>query len=124
MHAQVIPEQLVAAMHQLNRAYLQTARDVVRCGQDDLVAALFGLDATLVQWLAQATPEAIERLATTPGTLFQPRLPEETGKLLATCAQAPERDITALHLLLRNLGGGGQAACEEEQQATPPGKGR
>ena len=117
MHAQVIPEQLVAAMQQLNRAYLQTARDVVRCGQDELVAALFGLDARLVQWLAEATPEAVERLATTPGTLFQPRLPEETGKLLAACALAPERDITALHLLLRNLGGGGQAASEEEQQA-------
>lgn len=120
MHAQIVPDHLVTSLHQLNRAYLHTARDVVRCGQDELVVALFGLDARLVQWLAEATPEAIERLATTPGTLFQSRLPEETDKLLATCAQAPERDITALHLLLRNLGGGdvGQTAHPDNKPET------
>jgi hypothetical protein len=71
-----------------------------------VVETLFGLDGALVAWLTDAPPEAIERLATTPGTLFQPRLPEATDKLLAVCSQAPERDITALHLLLRNLGDG------------------
>ena len=106
MHAEVIPEDLVASIHQLNRAYLHTARDLLRSGQHALVEALFGLDEALARWLADAPPEAIERLATTPGTLFQPRLPQATDKLLAVCSQAPERDITALHLLLRNLGDG------------------
>ena len=108
MHAQIIPDHLVTSLHQLNRAYLHTARDVVRCGQDELVAALFGLDELLAHWLAEATPEAIERLATTPGMLFQPRLP------------APERDITALHLLLRNLGGGdvGRTAHQDNKPET------
>ncbi|MCF7990916.1 MAG: hypothetical protein K9M02_10780 [Thiohalocapsa sp.] len=103
MHAQVIPDDLIGAIHQLNRAYLHTARDLLRSGQIDMVEALFGLDDALSRWLADAPPEAIERLATTPGTLFRPRLPESTDKLLAVCSQAPERDITALHLLLRNL---------------------
>jgi hypothetical protein len=106
MHAQVIPEDLIPSIHQLNRAYLHTARDLLRAGQREVVETLFGLDDKLVGWLADAPPEAIERLATTPGTLFQPRLPESTDKLLAVCSQAPERDITALHLLLRNLGDG------------------
>ena len=120
MHAQIVPDHLVTSLHQLNRAYLHTARDVVRCGQDELVAALFGLDELLAHWLAEATPEAIERLATTPGMLFQPRLPAETSRLLAVCTQAPERDITALHLLLRNLGGGdvGQTAHQENKPET------
>ncbi|MBK5969320.1 MULTISPECIES: flagellar transcriptional regulator FlhD [Thiorhodovibrio] len=116
MHSQqIIPESLVGSIHQLNRAYLHTARDLLRSGQDSVVEALFGLDATLARWLVEATPEAIERLATTPGTVFQPRLPETTDKLLAVCTQAPERDITALHLLLRNLG----AATGIEQGEAP-----
>jgi len=111
MHAQVIPEDMVASIHRLNRAYLHTARDLLRSGQHELVEALFGLDETLAGWLADAPPEAIERLATTPGTLFQPRLPQARDKLLAVCTRAPERDITTLHLLLRNLADGdsGQA---------------
>jgi hypothetical protein len=111
MHAQVIPEDLIPSIHQLNRAYLHTARDLIRSGQREVVEMLFGLDGTVVDWLSDAPPEAIERLAATPGTLFQPRLPEATDKLLAVCSRAPERDITALHLLLRNLGDGavGQA---------------
>jgi hypothetical protein len=106
MHAysHLIPESLVDSIHQLNRAYLHTARDLLRSGQETVVEALFGLDETLARWLVDATPEAIERLATTPGTVFQPRLPGATEKLLAVCTLAPERDITALHLLLRNLG--------------------
>ncbi|EIC23832.1 hypothetical protein [Thiorhodovibrio frisius] len=117
MHAysHLIPESLVGSIHQLNRAYLHTARDLLRSGQDRVVEALFGLDGTLAQWLVDATPEAIERLATTPGTVFQPRLPEATDKLLAVCTQAPERDITALHLLLRNLGEAAQIDQGESQ---------
>ncbi len=103
MHAQLLPESLVGSIHQLNRAYLHTARDLLRSGQESLVDALFGLDETLVQWLVEATPEAIERLARTPGTVFQPRLPQSPETLLAVCAQASEGDITALHLLLRHL---------------------
>jgi len=116
MHAQVIPEDVVASIHRLNRAYLHAARDLQRCGQHELVEALFGVDETLARWLADAPPEAIERLATTPGTLFQPRLPQATDKLLAVCSQAPERDITTLHLLLRNLGDG--ACAEVKNQGT------
>ena len=109
MFEQMIPDDLIASIHQLNRAYLHTARDLLRTGQHAMVGALFGLDETLARWLAAAPPEAIERLATTPGTVFQPRLPEAPDKLLSVCAQAPERDITVLHLLLRNLGDGDDA---------------
>ena len=111
MYAPVIPEDLLAAIHQLNRAYLHTARDLLRGGQPALVEALFGLDETLARWLAAAPPAAIERLATTPGTLFHPRLPAAPEKLQAVCSRTPERDIPALHLLLRNLGDGGQVSA-------------
>lgn len=104
MHTQRIPDSLLSYIHQLNRAYLHTARDLLHCAPVPLVEALFGVDDTLSRWLVQATPEAIERLATTPGTVFAPRLPAASETLLAACSRVPEHDVTAMHLLLRHLG--------------------
>jgi hypothetical protein len=106
MHVQAIPDDLVALIHQLNRGYLYTARELLRSERHEMVEVLFGVDETLARWLEDAAPQAVERLATTPGTVFRPRLPQDTAKLLADCTRAPECDIAAMHLLLRNLSDG------------------
>jgi len=114
MNETSLPEELLASIHRLNRSYLQTVRDCLRGDYPELASALFGLDRALGPWLAQADAEAIERLATTPGTLFQPRLPEQSLRLLSVCAAAPERDLPALHLLLRHLSAAAPTSGSED----------
>jgi len=47
--------------------------------------------------------------------MYAPVIPEDLlaaiHQLLAVCSRTPERDIPALHLLLRNLGDGGQVSA-------------
>jgi len=108
-----IPEETLSIIHRLNRAYLHAARDGLRAGQASLIEALFGLDATLHTWLLSASPEAIERLATTPGTLFQARLPREATPVLTGLSEPPMQDVATAHLLLRHLVDGEPMAIAE-----------
>lgn len=104
----LMPDDTLAVIHRLNRAYLHAARDGLRADQEAVIEALFGLDATLRHWLPAASPEAIERLARMPGLVFQARLPEAAEPLLSACAEASLHDVAELHLLLHHLGDGEQ----------------
>lgn len=104
----LIPDDTLGLIHRLNRAYLHAARDELRSGQQSLVEALFGLDASLMRWLLSASPEAIEQLATMPGMVFQARLPSCAEPLLSACREEAMRDVAELHLLLHQLGDGEQ----------------
>jgi len=103
-----IPDDTLHVIQRLNRAYLHAARDGLRTDHAPLIEALFGLDATLCSWLASASPEAIDQLATTPGMVFQSRLPKDAEPLLSACDEKTTHDVAALHLLLRHLGDGEQ----------------
>lgn len=104
----LIPEDTLGIIQRLNRAYLHAARDGLRAGQEPLIEALFGLDASLKRWLLSASPEAIEELVTMPGTVFKARLPSCAEPLLSACTDEHMRDVAELHLLLRHLGDGEQ----------------
>lgn len=103
-----IPDHTQDKIHHLNRTYFTLVHDLLQFTEPRLIEALFGLDATLCGWLAAASPQAIEQLATTPGLVYVPRLPKDPRPLLAAFGAETTRDVAKLHLLLHHVSDGEQ----------------